>query len=398
MQQDSRLGLRQNWKQFSLLVLINAFVGAMVGLERSIIPEFAHIQFGLDSKTAILSFIAAFGVAKAFSNYYAGKWADRRGRKNLLVFGWWFALPVPILLLYAPSWGWVIFANILLGINQGLCWSSTVVMKIDLVGFKNRGLAMGLNEFAGYLAVGLMAALSGYIAERYGVVPYSFYIGLVIALIGLLLSWIWVKDTGAFVKKEALKSNLATFKNVFWATTLKNRVLSSVTQAGWVNNLNDGMIWGLLPIFLVSQDLSLSEMGWVAGLYPVTWGVGQLFTGKMADHWNTKYMLVWGMFLQACAMGSFIGFQNVTIWILASILLGLGTALVYPTFFVVIAANTHPVQRAESIGTFRLWRDLGYSFGAIGSGFIADSYGIEAAMIVIAVLTLLSSLILQLRL
>jgi MFS family permease len=398
MHQESRLGLRQNWQQFSLLVMINAFVGAMVGLERSIIPEYAEMQFGLDSKTAILSFIAAFGLAKAFSNYYAGKLADRRGRKNLLVWGWWFALPVPILLLYAPSWNWVVFANILLGINQALCWSSTVVMKIDLVGSKDRGLAMGLNEFAGYLAVGLMAALSGYLAERYGIIPYSFYIGFAIALTGLLASWIWVQDTGSFVKKEALKSDKALFKNVFWATTLKNKTLSSVTQAGWVNNLNDGMIWGLLPIFLVSQELNLSEIGWVAGLYPLTWGIGQLFTGKMADHWNTKYMLVGGMFIQACAIASFVGFQDVSFWALASIALGIGTALVYPTFFVVIAVHTHPAQRAESIGTFRLWRDLGYSFGALGSGFIADIYGIEAAIMVIALLTLLSSVILQFRL
>ncbi|MET7030643.1 MFS transporter [Sediminicola luteus] len=397
MKDNIKLGLKENWPQFTILVIVNAFVGGMVGLERTIIPKFAELEFGIASKTAILSFIVAFGVTKAITNYFTGKLANRFGRKNLLVLGWIIALPIPLLLIYAPSWNWVIFANILLGINQGLTWSSTVVMKIDLVGDKNRGLAMGINEFAGYFAVGVVAFLTGIIAQRYGVTPYPFYLGIGIAIIGLLLTVFFVKDTRKFVDKEQKSTETNTLENVFLETSFKDKTLSSITQAGLVNNLNDGMIWGLLPILLLSISYDSKSIGIIAAIYPAVWGIGQLFTGKMADHYSKKGMLFWGMLLQGLAIlliPYFTGFYQ-----LASIaaLLGLGTALVYPTFLSAIAEATSPKQRAESIGVFRLWRDLGYAIGAIVSGVIADLFGVEYAVLTIGVLTVLSSLVIQFR-
>ncbi len=397
MKDNIQLGLKENWPQFTILVIVNAFVGGMVGLERTIIPKFAELEFGIASKTAILSFIIAFGVTKAVTNYFTGKLANRFGRKNLLVLGWIIALPIPLLLIYAPSWNWVIFANILLGINQGLTWSSTVVMKIDLVGDKNRGLAMGINEFAGYFAVGVVAFLTGIIAQRYGVTPYPFYLGIGIAIIGLLLTVFFVKDTRKFVDKEQKSTETNTLENVFLETSFKDKTLSSITQAGLVNNLNDGMIWGLLPILLLSISYDSKSIGIIAAIYPAVWGIGQLFTGKMADHYSKKGMLFWGMLLQGLAIlliPYFNGFYQ-----LASIaaLLGLGTALVYPTFLSAIAEATSPRQRAESIGVFRLWRDLGYAIGAIVSGVIADLFGVEYAVITIGTLTVLSSLVIQFR-
>lgn len=282
------LGLKQNWKQFSLLVLINAFVGGMVGLERSIFPQYAQEIFGIESNTAILSFITAFGITKAVTNLMTGRFANRFGRKNLLVTGWLFALPIPFVLMYAPSWDWVIIANILLGINQGLTWSSTVVMKIDLVGEKDRGLAMGLNEFSGYLAVGVIAFLSGYVANTYGITPYPFYIGIAISIIGLLMSYLFIKDTRSFVAIEENSNNTTPLKNVFLETTFRNKTLSSVTQAGLVNNLNDGMIWGLLPIILLQADYDSQSIGIITAVYPTVWGIGQLFTGKMSDVYSRK--------------------------------------------------------------------------------------------------------------
>lgn len=391
------LGLKENWKQFTLLVIINAFVGGMIGMERTILPGFAELEFGIASKTAILSFITAFGITKAIANYYTGRLANKYGRKKLLLVGWLFALPVPFILIYAPDWNWVIFANMLLGISQGLAWSSTVIMKIDLVGEKNRGLAMGLNEFAGYFAVGLVAFLTGYVADQYGITPYPFYIGILLSVVGLLLTIIWVKETNDFVKKENVSNHTAELKNVFYETTFRNKTLSSVTQAGLVNNLNDGMIWGLFPILLLSFSYSNEYIGIIVAIYPTVWGIGQLFTGKMADHYSKKRMLFYGMLLQGLAI-LFIPFTS-DFWILASLsaILGWGTALVYPTFLTTIADATTPVQRAESIGTFRLWRDLGYAFGAIISGVVADIFGVEYAILLIAVLTIFSSLIIKFR-
>ena len=395
---DIHLGLAKNWKQFTLLVIVNAFVGGMIGMERTIIPQFAEEIFNVASKTAILSFIVAFGITKAISNYYTGRLANQFGRKNLLLAGWLIAIPIPFMLIYAPSWSWVIFANALLGVSQGLTWSSTVVMKIDLVGEKDRGFAMGLNEFAGYFSVGVIAFLTGYIANKYGITPFPFYIGIFISFTGLLLTVIWVKDTLDFVDKEsATIDDSESLGNVFLETTFKNKTLSSVTQAGMVNNLNDGMIWGLLPILLFSINFNNNDIGILVAIYPTIWGVGQLFTGKMADHYSKKAMLFWGMFLQGLAILLIPFTSDFYALALISGFLGLGTALVYPTFLATIAQVTIPKQRAESIGTFRLWRDLGYAFGAILSGISADWMGIEYAILLIGGLTVCSSVLLKLR-
>jgi MFS family permease len=397
MSKTVQLGLKENWRQFTILVIVNAFVGGMIGMERSIFPQFASLEFRIDSKTAILSFIAAFGISKAITNYFTGKFANKYGRKNLLLFGWLVAIPVPFLLIYAPSWNWVIFANVLLGISQGLTWSSTVVMKIDIVGQKNRGFAMGLNEFAGYFSVGIVAFLTGYVANKYGVTPYPFYIGVFISIVGFILTAVWVKDTRLFVQKETDTNYTLKLNNVFLETTFKNKTLSSVTQAGLINNLNDGMIWGLLPIVLLSLHLNNSQIGIITATYPAVWGIGQLFTGKMSDHYSKKQMLFWGMLLQGVAI-LFIPFTtNFYDLIFIAVILGLGTALVYPTFLSTIAQVTNPKQRAESIGVFRLWRDLGYAIGAVISGITADVFGVEYAIFLISGLTLLSSLIIKLR-
>ncbi|WKL44510.1 MFS transporter [Flavobacterium sp. ZE23DGlu08] len=392
-----KLGLKENWKQFTILVIVNAFVGGMIGMERTIIPKFAEIEFGIASKTAILSFITAFGITKAITNYFTGKLANRFGRKNLLLFGWALAIPIPFILIHAESWNWVIFANILLGISQGLTWSSTVVMKIDLVGEKDRGLAMGLNEFAGYFAVGLVAFLSGYIAQKYGITPYPFYLGIGISIIGFLLTLFFVKDTRVFVHQENTTNQTKKLENIFLETTFKNKTLSAVTQAGLVNNLNDGMIWGLLPIVLLSLNYDSENIGVITAIYPTVWGFGQLITGKMSDIYSKKKMLFWGMLVQGIAI-LFIPFST-EMYQLATIsaLLGFGTALVYPTFLSAIAQATNPTQRAESIGTFRLWRDLGYAIGAIISGITADLFGVNYAIILIGVITILSSVIIEVR-
>ncbi len=395
--ENIKLGLKQNWKQFTILVIVNAFVGGMIGMERTIIPQFAEMEFGIASKTAILSFITAFGITKAIANYYTGRLANRFGRKNLLLFGWLLAMPIPFMLIFAGSWNWVIFANVLLGLSQGLTWSSTVVMKIDLVGEKDRGLAMGLNEFAGYFAVGVVAFLTGYVANKYGITPYPFYIGIFISIAGFILTALWVKDTRAFVHKESTTDTTAQLKNVFVETSFKNKTLSSVTQAGLINNLNDGMIWGLLPIILVSLHFDNENIGIITAIYPTVWGIGQLFTGKMSDHYSKKAMLFWGMLVQGLAI-LLIPYSS-DFYVLASLsaILGLGTALVYPTFLSTIAQATSPKQRAESIGTFRLWRDLGYAFGAIISGITADLFGIDYAIFLIGALTIISSFVLKFR-
>ncbi|MFH5832929.1 MFS transporter [Halalkalibaculum sp. DA384] len=391
------LGLKENWKQFTLLVIINGFVGGMVGLERTILPEIAEVDFGMAAKTAILSFIVVFGIVKAVSNFYAGALADRIGRRKLLITGWLFALPVPFMLMYAGSWSWIIAANVLLGINQGLAWSSTVVMKIDLVGERNRGLAMGLNESAGYASVALVAFATGWVASEYGLRPYPFYIGIGLAGLGLLGSWLLIKDTIHHVRAESETSTVPRLKRLFAETSWKHPNLGSVTQAGLVNNLNDGLVWGLLPILLADLDFSLGRIGVITGIYPAIWGVGQLATGKMADHLSKKKMLFWGMLLQGVTlvlMGWAVSYLQ---FILLSFTLGLGTAIVYPTFLAAVADNTHPGQRAQSIGIFRLWRDLGYAIGALLTGVLADWFGIYTAVFAIGALTFASAWVIQLR-
>jgi MFS family permease len=395
--ENSKLGLKRNWRQFTLLVIINAFVGAMVGMERTIFPQFAEQEFGIASKSGILLFIAAFGLSKAIANYFTGKLANRLGRKNLLIFGWIIAIPVPFILIYAPGWNWVIFANIVLGISQGFTWSSTVVMKIDLVGEKNRGLAMGLNEFAGYVAIGLMAFISGYIASTYGITPYTFYTGIVISIAGLLLTTIWVKDTRNFVAEENIASEIKPLKNVFWYTTLKNKNLSTVTQAGMINNLNDGMVWGLLPILLLSLNFNNNNIGVITSIYPVVWGIAQLFTGKMSDHYSKKKMLFFGMLIQGIFILVIPFTSNILMLASLSALLGFGTALVYPTFLTTVAQLTTPAQRAESIGTFRLWRDSGYVFGALISGILSDWLGIGYAIATVGIITIISAITIKIR-
>ncbi|SFC53306.1 Predicted arabinose efflux permease, MFS family [Flexibacter flexilis DSM 6793] len=392
-----RLGLKENWQQFTLLVVINAFVGGMVGLERSIFPQFAATVFGVTSRTAVLSFIMAFGLSKAMTNYFTGKLASRFGRKKLLVTGWVLAVPIPIILLYAPHWNWVVLANVLLGVSQGLTWSSTVVMKIDLVGEKDRGLAMGLNEFAGYLAVGLMAFVTGYLASHFGIKPYPFYVGLGIALAGLGLSWVLVKDTQHFVNQEIKQTIRPALDNVFLQTSFQNKTLSAITQAGFVNNLNDGMMWGLFPMLLQTQAFDTAQIGILAAAYPVVWGSGQLFTGKMSDIYSKKKMLFWGMLAQGFAILAIARTQDFGLLLALAAVLGLGTALVYPTFLAAIAAFTHPQQRAESLGAFRFWRDLGYAVGALVSGLVADAFGLMASVLLIGAVTVLSAIVVAYR-
>lgn len=394
---EVRLGLKENWKQFTLLVIINAFVGGMVGLERSILPRMADIEFHIAAKTAILSFIIVFGVIKAITNYSTGTLANRFGRKKLLVAGWVIAIPIPFILMFAPSWNWIIAANILLGINQGLTWSSTVVMKIDLVGEKQRGFAMGLNEFSGYLAVATIAFLTGWIANEYGIRPYPFYIGVMLVFWGLMGSVFFIKDTKHHVAMETVINSIPALKNIFWDTTWKNKNLGSVTQAGLINNLNDGMAWGIFPILLASKGFTIGQIGMVTAVYPAVWGFGQLFTGKMADRYCKKNMLYIGMFLQALALIMLVWSNTMIHFIILSTILGWGTAMVYPTFLATIAENTNPVDRAKSIGIFRLWRDLGYAIGAILTGIISDLININASILFISFLTFLSAAIIYYR-
>lgn len=390
-------GLKENWFQFSLLVLINGFVGGMVGMERTILPDIAENEFNVAANTAILSFIVVFGITKAITNYFTGVLSDKYGRKMLLIVGWLFALPIPFILMYANHWYVIVFANVLLGINQGLAWSSTVVMKIDLVGKKNRGFAMGLNESAGYLAVGITAFITGYIASNYGLRPYPFFIGIGFSITGLLMSLLFVKDTSHLVRAESQNNHQSAHKNIFWQTTWKDRNLGSVTQAGMVNNLNDGMVWGILPILLASHGFSLIQIGKLVAIYPLVWGFGQLFTGKMADHLNKKNMLFLGMLIQGIALLFMAYATDFIHYVVLLVILGLGTAAVYPTFLAAISDYVHPAQRAQSIGVFRLWRDLGYAIGALLTGFIADAFNVEWSVIMIAGLTILSSIIIKVR-
>ncbi len=397
--QRSVLGLKQNLCQFTILVLVNAFVGAMIGIERSIFPEFAAFKFNIHSTSVILSFIVIFGFSKAIANYFSGFLAAKYTRKKVLLLGWILALPVPLIFIYAPTWNWIIFANVLLGIHQGFAWSSTVVMKIDLVGQQNRGLAMGLNEFAGYIAVALMAFFTAYIADQFGIYPFPFYLGLAVAVIGLLISWIFVKDTSGFVQleSETTSSSLPRLNNIFLETSFTNKNLSAVTQAGLVNNLNDGMVWGLLPIILVQKNFALIDIGIITSIYPAVWGLTQIVTGKLADIVSKKQLLFWGMLLQAFAIGYLIFAATYVEMITVSVLLGLGTAMVYPTFLATISDNTHAMDRAKSLGIFRFWRDSGYAIGAIITGITADYFGAPISIGIIASLTFFSAIFIKIR-
>jgi len=397
--QRSVLGLKQNLRQFIILVLVNAFVGAMIGIERSIFPEFAAFKFNIHSTSVILSFIVIFGFSKAIANYFSGFLAAKYTRKKVLLLGWILALPVPLIFIYAPTWNWIIFANVLLGIHQGFAWSSTVVMKIDLVGQQNRGLAMGLNEFAGYIAVALMAFFTAYIADQFGIYPFPFYLGLAVAVIGLLISWIFVKDTSGFVQleSETTSSSLPRLNNIFLETSFTNKNLSAVTQAGLVNNLNDGMVWGLLPIILVQKNFALIDIGIITSIYPAVWGLTQIVTGKLADIVSKKQLLFWGMLLQAFAIGYLIFVATYVEMITVSVLLGLGTAMVYPTFLATISDNTHAMDRAKSLGIFRFWRDSGYAIGAIITGITADYFGAPISIGIIAALTFFSAIFIKIR-
>jgi len=397
------LGLRRNLPQFSLLVVVNAFVGAMVGMERSILPPMAESVFRLSARTAVLSFIVVFGVSKALTNYVAGRLSDRWGRKPVLVGGWFVAAPVPFLLMWAPSWEWVLAANVLLGVSQGLTWSTTVIMKIDLAGAKNRGLAMGLNEFAGYFAVAASALATGMVAARYGLRPQPFYLGVGYVAVGLALSALVVRETRQYVAVESLLQGgtpareVLSQREVFWRTSLLDRNLSSVSQAGLVNNLNDGMAWGLFPIVFAAARMSLEQIGTLAAVYPATWGAAQLFTGALSDRVGRKWLIAWGMWVQAVGIvvvtvaSEFAGFA------VGGVLLGVGTAMVYPTLLAAIGDVAHPSWRASSVGVYRLWRDLGYAIGALLAGVTADALGLPAAMSVVAALTFASGLVVALR-
>ena len=389
-----RLGLRANWRQFALLVVVNAFVGAMVGLERAVLPLLAQAEFGLASRAATLSFLVGFGAVKAAANLAAGGLADRVGRKRILVAGWLAGVPVPLLLIWAPSWAWVVFANVLLGINQGLCWSTTVIMKIDLVGPERRGLAMGLNEFAGYVAVSLAALATGYLAAAHGLRPAPFYPGIAFALIGLGLSVFGVRDTKRFAQLEARQAGgpapAPSFGQVLLLTSWKDRTLFAASQAGLANNLNDGAMWGLLPILLAARGLPLDRIALVAAAYPAIWGITQLATGPLSDRWGRKWLIAGGMGVQAAALALFaIGFDLVA-WLTAAVLLGLGTALVYPTLLAAVSDVAHPTWRASAVGVYRLWRDGGYAVGALVAGWCADVWDVSGAIGVVAALTLVS--------
>jgi MFS family permease len=398
-----RLGLRANLAQFSLLVVVNALVGAVIGLERSILPAIAERELHLTARAAVLSFIAVFGVSKALTNYLAGRLADRYGRKKVLVGGWLVAAPVPLLLMWAPTWSWVLFANVLLGVSQGLTWSTTVIMKIDLAGPKNRGLAMGLNEFAGYFAVAASALATAWIAAHYGLRPQPFYLGVVFVAVGLGLSALLVRETRHHVAHESnLHAERAfhatpTQLEVFWRTTILDRDLSSVTQAGLVNNLNDGMAWGLFPLLFAAASLSLEDVGVLAAIYPATWGVGQLFTGALSDRIGRKWLIASGMWVQAAGIALVSVSRGFAGFALGGALLGLGTAMVYPTLLAAVGDVAHPSWRASSVGVVRLWRDAGYAIGALVAGVAADALGLPVAMRIVAAATFASGLLVALR-
>jgi MFS family permease len=398
-----QLGIRANLSQFILLVMVNAFVGAMVGLERTILPAIGEQDFHLAAHTALLSFIVVFGIVKALTNYFAGHLSDQFGRKKILLLGWWIAVPVPFLLMWAPSWNWILLANFLLGASQGLTWSTTVIMKIDLAGPKSRGLAMGLNEFAGYLAVGVTAWATGFLAQIYGLRPQPFYLGVIFVFCGLILSWFFVRETHSHVKHETQvyfpekNTPPLSAKNIFFKTSFLDRNLSAISQAGLTNNLNDGMAWGLFPLFFAANGMDLKQIGWLAALYPGIWGLGQLFTGYISDRVGRKWLIVFGMWVQALGIVVVLGGKNFFTFCCGAILLGIGTAMVYPVLLAAIGDVAHPQWRASSVGVYRFWRDLGYALGALLSGWTADRFGLSSAIGMVAAITFLSGLIVALR-
>jgi len=399
------LGLRQNLAQFMILVAVNALVGGTLGQERTVLPLLAHEVFRLDLYTSALTYILAFGVAKAATNYFAGTLSDRYGRKPVLVAGWLIALPVPLMLIFGPSWGWIVAANVILGISQGLTWSTTVMMKMDLVGPSRRGLAMGLNEAAGYLGVAGTALATGYIASTYGLRPGPFLLGAAFIAVGLGLSVLTVRETHHHARAEAA-SHVAVHegahaqlsnREVFTLTSFRDKSLSSVSQAGMVNNLNDGLAWGLFPVLFAAAGLTIERIGILAAVYPAVWGAGQLVTGALSDRIGRKPLIVGGMLVQAVALGMVAFGAGFEAWLAAAVLLGAGTAMVYPTLLAAIGDVAHPEWRARSVGIYRLWRDGGFAVGALLSGIIADAYGIPAAVAVVAVLTGASGLVVAVR-
>ncbi|RWK43625.1 MFS transporter [Mesorhizobium sp.] len=392
-----RLGLRENWPQFALLVVINAFVGGMVGIERTVVPLIGSEEFHVTSTTLIVSFIVIFGVVKALANLVSGQLADAWGRKRVLVLGWLVGLPVPFMIIWAPTWEWVIAANALLGVNQGLAWSMTVIMKVDLVGPKSRGLAVGLNEFAGYLAVGLTAFLTGYLASQYGLRPVPIYLGIGYAVLGAALSILLVRDTRDHVRLEASSHAQQpapiSFRQVFALTSFGDRNLFAASQAGLVNNLNDGMSWGIFPLFFASFGLGVERIGILKAIYPATWGILQIATGSLSDRWGRKGLIVAGMWVQAAGLFLTAATHRFEWWIVGSLLLGIGTAMVYPSLIAAVSDASHPTWRARSLSVYRFWRDLGYAIGALSAGLVADSFGLSWAIASIAALTFLSGVV-----
>ncbi len=394
IQHPVRLGLAENWPQFSLLILINACVGGMVGLERTVVPLIGYEQFRIASTTIVVSFIVSFGVVKALANLVSGHFADVYGRKAMLVIGWLVGLPVPFMIGWGPSWGWVVAANALLGINQGFAWSMTVIMKVDLVGPKSRGLAVGLNEFAGYLSVGLTAFLTGYIAQRYGLRPAPFYLGIAYAVLGLGLSILLVRDTRHHVRLElsrhAAPAEPAHFWEIFRRTSFGDRNLFAASQAGLVNNLNDGMSLGIFPLFFAAYGLGVEQIGVLKAVYPAVWGVLQTVTGPLSDRWGRKGLIVAGMWTQAAGLFLTAATRTFGWWLLASVLLGLGTAMVYPTLIASVSDASHPSWRARSLSVYRFWRDLGYAIGALTAGVLTDVFGASWAIAAVGALTFAS--------
>lgn len=406
--EDIKLGLKENWQQFTLLVLVNMMVGGMVGLERTVVPLVGTEEFKIGSDVVVFSFIIAFGVVKAFTNLLSGALADKFTRKKVLIWGWLVGLPVPFMLAWGPGWNWILLANVLLGISQGLAWSMTVNMKIDLVGPKKRGFAMGLNEAAGYGAVGLTALLTGYLASHYGLRPQPFYIGIVYVIVGTLLSIFVIRDTRKHAQLEALQVTITTSgekahkPNLLWVfkeTSFKNKNLFSASQAGLINNLNDGMSWGVFPLLFISLGVGLEGVGWIKAIYPVVWGVGQIITGPLADKIGRKPLIVWGMFVQ------FLGhvviglefFTPLTSGIVGSVLLGLGTAMVYPALLAAVSDAAHPGWRASSLGVYRFWRDMGYAIGALMAGIIGNYFGLIWAVHIAGIITLISGIVVWIR-
>lgn len=398
------LGLRENWRQFSLLVVVSAFVGAMVGLERTVLPLLAIGEFGVASTSAVLSFIATFGLTKAITNLFAGWLVGRQGRRWTLVVGWLVALPVPLVILFAPDWSWIVGANALLGVSQGLTWSTTVIMKIDLVGPARRGFAMGLNEFAGYVAVAIVALVSAVVAERTGLRTGPAYLGMAIAITGLLLSVFLIRDTTSHAQLEELSlppttsdgpgSIRALLRQSLWADPR----LFSLSQAGLVNNLNDGLAWGLFPLLFAAAGLPLGEVGWLVAVYPATWGICQLGTGALSDRWDRKQLIVAGMTIQGAALLAIAAARTPGVWAIGLTTLGIGTALVYPTLLVAVSDGARPVARAAALGVYRMWRDLGYAAGALIAGVLADLLSVPGAIAAVGVLTIASGLGVALRL